>query len=228
MNLWHKEHANERAGAHAKLSGNLKTISGNCTNVWGQTLISGCVTQLKGCLTGLVGSSEGLSGEVSRLRGNMSELTGVVDRKLIGDVSGLHGDVGGVWGNADGLRGSVAELTEQGKLWLKDQTLTLEIFASRFNLPMEFLDNSGHPALIAFHALQGTAVHWITVRNQSAEGFIVGPFSVISHRFPGQEIIKVAIPSDAKWQLQDEYDTLTTSRIYAFEQLATPVHTAMP
>ena len=168
MNLWHKEDASEIEGAHANLSGNLEAISGNCTSVWGQAFISGNVTGLQGCLTGLTGSCEGLSGEVSRLRGNISEITGVVDKKLIGDVSGLHGDVSGVWGKADGLRGSIAELMEQGRLWLKEQTLTLEMFAIRFNLPISvqttkdidggiFYANSKNAPMMVVHANDAAA-----------------------------------------------------------------------
>ena len=224
MNLWHSDQTREIAGAHTNLSGNLNVISGNCTGVWGRSFISGDVTGLQGCLTGLTGSCKGLSGEVSRLRGNISGITGVVDGRLIGDVSGLRGDVSGVWGKADRLRGAIGELLEQGLLWRKDQPLSLEMFASRYNLPMEFLDNSGLPALIAFHALEGVPLHWVTVRNQSVEGFTVGPLSAISARFPGQEIIKVAVPGDANWQLLDGFDLLSADRIYAFEQLASPVH----
>lgn len=228
MNLWHNEgHTNKIAGAHIKLKGHLNAITGNCTSVWGQSFISGDVTQLRGCLTGLTGSCDGLSGDLSRLRGDISGITGLVDEKLRGDVSGLCGDVSSVWGKADRLRGSVAELLEQGMLWPRDRDLTLEIFASRYNLPMEFLDNSGMPALIAFYALEGVPLHWVTVRNQKLEGFTIGPLSVISARFPGQEIIKVAVPSDANWQLMDGFNLLTADKIYAFEQLASPVHTSL-
>ena len=228
MNLWHrKEDASEIAGAHAKLTGNLNVISGNCTSIWGRCFISGDVTALHGCLTGLTGSCEGLSGDVSRLRGNVSGITGLVDKRLIGDVSGLRGDVSPVWGNADRLRAGVAELMEQGMLWPKDRSLSLEMFASRHNLPMEFLDNSGLPALIAFHALEGGPLHWVTVRSQSVEGFTVGPLSAISSRFTGQQIIKVAVPGDADWQLMDGFNVLTADRIYAFEQLASPVHAVL-
>ena len=45
--------------------------------------------------------------------------------------------------------------------------------------------------------------------------------------FPGQEIIKVAVPGDADWQLLDGFDLLNADRIYAFEQLASPVHTVL-
>ncbi len=112
-------------------------------------------------------------------------------------------------------------------LWPKDRALSLEMFASRYNLPMEFLDNSGLPALIAFHALEGVPLHWVTVRSQSVEGFTVGSLSVISARFPGQEMIKVAVPGDAVWQLLDGFDVLNAEKIYAFEQLAAPVHTVL-
>ncbi len=227
MNLRHSEEAKEIAGAHTRLSGNLDAISGDCSGVWGRSFISGDVTGLQGSLTGMTGSCAGLSGEVSRLRGNVSEITGLVDRRLVGDVSGLRGDVTAVWGKADRLRGDVGELLEQGLLWRKSQALSLEMFASRYNLPMEFLDNSGLPALIAFHALEGVPLHWVTVRSQNMERFTVGPLSIISGRFPGQEIIKVAVPGDADWQLLEELDLLSADRIYAFEQLASPVHTVL-
>ncbi len=227
MNLWHGEDTREIAGPHTNLSGNRNAISGNCTSVWGQSFITGDVTNLQGCLTGLNGSCQGLSGEVTRVRGNVSAITGLVDERLIGDVSGLSGDVSSVWGKADSLRGAIAELLEQGLLWPKNRDLTLEMFASRHNLPMEFLDNSGMPALIAFYALEGVPLHWVTVCNQNMDGFTVGPLSIISARSPGQEIIKVALPSDANWQLLDKFDLLSADRIYAFEQLASPVHTAM-
>jgi len=227
MNLWHSQQTREIAGAHTNLSGNLNAISGDCSSVWGRSSINGDVTGLQGCLTGLSGSCDGLSGEVSGLRGNISGITGVVDVELIGDISGLRGDVSGVWGKADRLRGAVGELLEHGLLWRKDQPMNLEMFASRYNLPMEFLDNSGLPALIAFHALEGVPLHWVTVRNQSVEGFTVGALSTISARFPGQEIIKVAVPGDADWQLLDGFDVLSADRIYAFEQLTSPVHTVL-
>ncbi len=227
MDLWHSEGASEIAGAHAKLSGNLNEISGDCSRVWGRSFISGEVTGLRGCLTDLTGSCEGLSGDLSRVRGNISGISGLVDEILIGDVSRLHGDVSGVWGKADGLRGDVAELLEQGLLWRKNKVLSLEMFASRYNLPMEFLDNSGLPALIAFHAIEERPLHWVTVRNQSADGFIVGGLSAVSSRSAGQDIIKVAVPGDADWQLQDGFDVLSADRIYAFEQLASPVHTVL-
>ena len=224
MNLWYSEDAEQIAGAHAKLSGNLNAISGDCSSVWGRSFISGDVTRLQGCLTALSGTCEGLSGEVSLLRGNLSGIHGMVDRQLIGDISGLRGDVSDVWGKADRLHGSVAELLEQGLLWRTDQALSLEMFASRYNLPMEFLDNSGQPALIGFHALEGVPLHWVTVRSAEAEGFTVGSLSAISAHFPGQEIIKVAVPGDGDWQLVEGFELLTTDRIYAFEQLASPVH----
>ncbi len=227
MNLRHSEEAKEIAGAHVKLSGNLDAISGDCTGVWGRSFINGDVTELQGSLTGMTGSCAGLSGEVSRVRGNVSGITGLVDRRLVGDVSGLRGDVTSVWGKADRLRGNVGELLEQGLLWRKSQTLSLEMFASRYNLPMEFLDNSGLPALIAFHALEGVRLHWVTVRGENMERFTVGSLSTISGRFPGQEIIKVAVPGDADWELLEGLDLLSADRIYAFEQLAAPVHTVL-
>ena len=227
MNLWHKKDTSEIVGAHTNLTGNLEAISGNCTSVWGQSFISGDVTDLQGSLTGLTGSCQGLSGQVTRVRGNVSRISGLLDERLIGDVSGLSGDVSSVWGKADSLRGATAELLERGLLWPKDRELTLEMFASRHNLPMEFLDNSGMPALIAFYALEGVPLHWVTVCSQNMDGFTVGSLSVISARSPGQEIIKVALPSDAHWQLLDKFDLLSADRIYAFEQLASPVHTVM-
>ena len=227
MNPWHSDKTKEIEGAHKDLTGNLKAIRGDRSEVWGQCLISGDVSGLQGCLAGLTGSCEGLSGDLSNLRGNLSGITGLVDANLIGDVSGLHGDVSGVWGKADRLRGVVAELLEQGLLWHKDQPLSLEMFASRYNLPMEFLDNSGMPALIAFHALEGAGLHWVTVRTGSAGGFIVGALLVIAGRFPGQEIIKVAVPGDADWQLMEGFDVLNADRIYAFEQLGSPVNSIL-
>ena len=227
MNLWYSQDAEQIVGAHAKLSGNLNGISGDCSGVWGRSFIRGDVTGLQGCLTGLRGTCEGLSGEVSLLRGDLSGIRGLVDSRLIGDVSGLRGDLSGAWGKADRLRGAVGELLEQGLLWRKDQPLSLEMFASRYNLPMEFLDNSGQPALIGFHALEGVPLHWVTVRSDEVDGFTVGPLSAISAHFPGQEIIKVAVPGDADWQLLEGFELLSADRIYAFEQLASPVHAVL-
>lgn len=227
MNLWHSEDAREIAGAQNTLSGNLKAISGNSTCIWGHSFISGDVSWLQGCVTGLRGSCDGLTGVVGRLRGDITGITGCVDERLIGNVSGLHGDVTGVWGKADGLFGTVRELLDQGMLWPANQSLSLELFASRNNLPMEFFDNSGLPALVAFHALEDISLHWVTVRSGNAEAFAAGPLAVVSQRFPGQEIIKVAIPGDADWQLSEDYDMLRTDRIYAFEQSASPVHAAV-
>ena len=227
MNLWYSQDAERVAGVHTRLSGNLSAISGDCSGVWGRSFIKGDVTGLQGCLTGLTGTCEGLSGEVSLLRGDISRIRGLVDSRLIGDVSGLRGDVTGAWGKADRLRGALGELLEQGLLWRTDQGLSLEMFASRHNLPMEFLDNSGQPALIGFHALEGVPLHWVTVRSDEAEGFTVGSLSAVSAHFPGQEIIKVAVPSDADWQLLESFDLLSVDRIYAFEQLASPVHAVL-
>lgn len=182
--------------------------------------ISGDLSNLKGCLTGLTGSSNGLAGEVNNLRGDMSGITGVVDTQLIGDVSGLRGDVTNVFGNPDGLRGQISDLVEQGLLWPKSYTLTLEMFASRYKLPMEFFDNSNFPALIAFHASQGPPLHWLAVRANIADGFIVGPLPEIQNRFPGQQIIKVAVPGDADWQICANLKLLCTDRIYVFEHIA--------
>lgn len=224
MNLWYSKDAEQIAGAHARLSGNSNAISGDCSGVWGRSFIGGDVTELRGCLTGLRGNCEDLSGEVSLLRGDISKIRGLVNSRLIGDVSGLCGDVTNVWGKVDRLRGAVGELLEQGLLWRTDQSLSLEMFASRHNLPMEFLDNSGHPALIAFHALEGVPLHWVTVRSDEAEGFTVGSLAAVSAHFPGQEIIKVAVPSDGDWQLLEGFELLSVDRIYAFEQSTSPVH----
>ncbi len=70
-------------------------------------------------------------------------------------------------------------------------------------------------------------MHWVTVRSDEAEGFTVGSLSAVSAHFPGQEIIKVAVPSDADWQLLEGFELLSVDRIYAFEQLASPVHAVL-
>ena len=160
-----------------------------------------------------------LSGELTLLRGDLSGIRGLVDARLIGDVTGLRGDVTGVWGNATGLRGPVLELLDKGLLWPKDRPLTLEMFATRYNLAMEFFDSSGLPALIAFHATEGPPLHWLTVRANTADGFLVGPLVQIRRRFPGQEITKVAVPSEANWQISEDLQVLRTDRVYALEHI---------
>lgn len=228
MRLWHTaNHKRRIEGAHQKLAGNLDAISGNCIGVWGQVAVQGDVSGLKGCLSGLTGHCENLRGQVSRIRGDLSNLRGLIQDRLVGDVSGLHGDLTGVWGNATGLTGDVAELLDQGTLWAVDQQLNLEIFASRYHLSMEFFDNSGSPALIGFHALQDRPLHWMNVRPDSMHGFIVGPMPTICRRFPNQEIIKVAVPSEADWQISDELDVLHTDRIYAIEHVGQLVSNAL-
>ncbi len=222
MRLWHFDRIEEVVGPHQKLYGEIEAISGDCTAVWGQVAISGDVSGLKGCLTGLTGSCKGLVGSVVRLQGNISRITGSLDPKLIGDVSELRGDVTGLWGRADGLKGDVHELAEQCLLWPKDRPLALEMFASRYNLPMEFLDYSGSPALIAFHALESKPEHWQMVRPSSAEGFIVGPLAKIQKSFLGQEITKVAVPAQADWTLAEDLQLIHTDKIHVFEHI-TPV-----
>ena len=223
MRLWHFEKTREVSGAHANLYGKLDALSGDCTSVWGRSLIRGDVSALQGCLTGLSGECKGLSGPVSQLRGDITGITGRIDPRLMGDVSGLRGRVTGAWGKADGLRGEVQELLDSGLLWLKGEELKLENFASRYNLPMEFLDNSGSPALIAYHAVEDVPLHWLAVRNSRAEGFVVGPLAEIAKRFPGQEIIKAAVPSEADWQISDDLAVLRTDRLFAFEHVDTLV-----
>lgn len=219
MRVGHSSDTKETAQSHQHLGGNLGTIRGDSSTIWGRVVIEGEVSGLKGCLDGLTGRCNGLLGDVSRLCGNISGITGLVDSYLIGNVSGLRGDVTNVWGNADGLRGEVANLLDQGLLWPKDQPLTLEMFATRYKLPMEFFDNSGLPALIAFHALEGPPLHWLTVRPDTVHGFIVGPLQEIRRRFPGQEIAKVAVPSEANWQICDDLAVFRTDRVFVLEHV---------
>lgn len=220
MRLWYSDDQRRRiGGAHAKLAGKLEGISGDCGGVWGTVALSGNVSGLKGCLTGLTGRCNDLRGEVSRIRGDLSGFRGVVEARLVGDVSRVHGDVTGIWGNASGLKGGVAELVEQGLLWTVNQKLDLEMFASRYGMSMEFFDSSGAPALIAFHALEHGPLHWMAVREDSRHGFLVGTVSVISRRFSGREIIKVAVPSEAEWEIGEDLDLLYTDRIYALEHV---------
>ena len=153
------------------------------------------------------------------LAGNVSGTNGLVDKRLVGDVSRLRGDASSVWGNATGLHGEVRELIEKGLLWPKDRPLVLEMFATRYKLAMEFFDNSGMPALIAFHATLGPPLHWLTVRDNAADGFIIGPLREIARRFPGQEIIKVAVPGDADWQIGPDLQFIRTDRVYALEHI---------
>ena len=186
---------------------------------WGHALLRGDPSRLRGCLTGLSGSCRNLAGDVSLLQGDVSGLKGLVDEQLVGDVCGLRGDITSVWGDATGLRGDVHELVEKGKLWLKNRPFNLEMFATRYKLAMEFLDNSGMPALIAFHAVLGAPLHWLTVREDAADAFIVGPLPQISRRFPGREIMKVAVPGDAEWHISQDTRMILTDRVYALEHI---------
>ncbi len=220
MKLWHVDKTKEIEGPHENLYGRLEAIWGDCTAVWGQVSISGDVSGLKGCLTGLTGSCKGLVGSVERLQGNISKITGLLDPKLIGAVSGLQGDVTGIWGRADGLRGNVQELVDQCLLWPKDQPLALEMFAGRYNLSMEFLDYSGSPALIAFHALEAKPEHWMMVRPSCTDGFIVGPLAEIQKSFLGQEITRVAVPSQASWKIDEDFQFIRTDKICVFEHIS--------
>ena len=219
MRLQHFAKAGEGTEADQIPRANLEDIPGDRSGVWGTSCISGQANGLRGCLTGLTGVCNGLTGDVTRLCGDISGITGLVDEYLIGDVSGLRGDVSGVWGRSDGLRGQVRGLLERGQLWPKDQPFTLEMFASRYKLPMEFFDNSGLPALVAFHALDGPPLHWLAVRSDSAHGFIVGALLEISRRFPGQEIAKVAVPGDADWQICDDLRVFRTDKVYVLEHI---------
>ena len=225
MRLWHSGKARELAEPLHSLSGNLGVIRGDRSDLSGQASVSGDVSELKGCLTGLRGSCDGLSGEVTGLRGDISGIIGHLSNRLFGDVSGLRGDVSGVWGNATGLRGEVVELLDKGLLWPNDRPLSLGMFATRYNLAMEFFDSSGLPALIAFHAIQGAPLHWLTVRANTTDGFVVGPLAEIQKRFPGQEIAKVAVPSEANWQISEDIQLIRTDRVYALEHIAPLVST---
>jgi len=140
----------------------------------------------------ITGPHKNLSGDLDAIWGDCTAISGQV--ALIGDVSGLGGDVTGLWGRADGLRGDVQDLADRYLLWPKSQPLTLEMFASRYSLPMEFLDYSSYPALIAFHALETKSEHWLMARPSNADGFIVGPLAEIQERFLGQEVTKIAVP----------------------------------
>jgi hypothetical protein len=62
-------------------------------------------------------------------------------------------------------------------------------------------------------------LHWLTVRNNAADGFVVGPLLEIAARFPGQELTKVAVPSQANWQISEDLDVLHTDRVYALEHI---------
>ena len=219
MRLRHPTKAKSVFQTHQSPDVDLREIQGDHTDVWGQVSISGKVSNLRGCLTGLTGSCNDLAGEVTLLQGDISGITGLVDKRLVGDVSGLRGDVSDVWGNAAGLRGEVLELLEKGMLWPKSRPLSLEMFATRYKLAMEFFDNSGLPALIAFHAVQGPPLHWLTVRDDAANGFTVGPLLEIARRFPGQEITKVAVPGQANWQISEDLAVLHTDRVYALEHI---------
>lgn len=220
MKLWHVDKSKEIEGPHGNLYGDVQAIWGDCTAIWGQVSINGDVSGLKGCLTGLTGSCKGLVGSVERLHGNISGIMGLLDAKLIGDISGLGGDVTGLWGRADGLQGNVRDLADQCLLWPKDHPLALEMFASRYDLPMEFLDYSGSPALIAFHALESKPEHWLMVRPSCRDGFIVGPLAKIKKEFFGQEIARVAVPSQANWKIGDDFQLIHTDKICVFEHIS--------
>lgn len=220
MKLWHVDKEKKIAGSHRNLYGDVQAIWGNCTAIWGRVSINGDVSGLKGCLTGLTGSCQGLAGSVGRLNGNISRITGLLDARLIGDVSELQGDVTGLWGRADGLKGDVRNLADQFLLWPKDRPMVLEMFASRYNLPMEFLDYSGSPALIAYHALEAKPEHWLMARPSSAEGFIVGPLAKIQKTFIGQEIAKVAVPPQAEWEIAENLQFIQTDKICVFEHIS--------
>ncbi len=220
MTIWYFDKDKEISGPHKNLTGDLDAIRGDCTDVWGLVSISGDVSGLKGCLTGLTGSCKSLVGTVGRLSGDISGIRGRLGGNLIGDVSGLRGDVTGIWGKADGLKGQVSDLLYNGLLWAEKQPLSLGMFASRYDLPMEFLDNSGSPALIAFHALENRPEHWLMVRSNEMGGFIVGPLAKIRKRFLGQEIAKVAVSSEAVWRISGDFDLLQTDKIYVFEHIA--------
>ena len=217
MRLWHSDKAGEIPGPHRNLYGDIRAIAGDCTAVWGDVSITGDVSSLKGCLTGLTGSCKGLAGALGRIYGNISGIKGLVDPKLIGDVSDIHGDVTGLWGMADGLKGDAHSLIEQHLLWPKNRPMSLEMFASRYNLPMEFVDYSSSPALIAFHALESKPEHWLMVRPSCAEGFIVGPLAQIKRKFLGQEITTVAVPAQAQWDITEDLQLIQTDKIYVFE-----------
>ena len=219
MRLWHPTKAKSVSQSYQNLNASLRAIQGDHADVWGQAAISGEVSRLRGCLTGLTGSCHDLAGEVTLLRGDISGITGLVDNRLVGDVSGLRGDVSDIWGNAAGLRGKVSELLEKGMLWPKNRPLSLEMFATRYKLAMEFFDNSGLSALIAFHVVQGRPLHWLTVRDDATDGFIVGPLPEIARRFPGQEITKVAVPGQANWQISEDLQVIHTDRVYALEHI---------
>ena len=219
MRLWHPTKAKNVSQSYENLNGNLRATQADHTDAWGQASISGEVSRLRGCLTGLTGSCNDLAGEVTLLRGDVSGITGLVDKRLVGDVSSLSGDVSGVWGNATGLCGEVPKLLDKGLLWPQKRPLSLEMFATRYKLAMEFFDNSGLPALIAFHAIQGAPLHWLTVRDDAADAFVVGPLLEIATRFPGQEFIKVAVPGQADWQISEDLAVLHTDRVYALEHI---------
>lgn len=197
----------------------LRIAAGKQGVAWGRAPLRGDPSRLRGCLTGLTGSCRNLAGEVSLLQGDVSGIKGLVDERLVGDVSGLRGDITSVWGNATGLRGDVHELVQKGMLWLKNRPFNLEMFATRYRLAMEFLDNSGMPALIAFHAVLGAPLHWLTVRENAADAFIVGPLIQISRQFSGREIMKVAIPGNAEWHISQDTRLILTDRVYALEHI---------
>ena len=220
MALWYIDKKKKIEGSHKNLYGDVQAIHGNCTAVWGQVSIKGDVSGLKGSLTALTGSCKGLTGSIGRLHGDISRITGSVNSKLIGDVSELEGDVTGLWGRADGLKGDVRELADQLFLWPKDRPIALEMFASRYNLLMEFLDYADAPALIAYHALESKPEHWLMARPSSAEGFIVGPLDKIQKSFVGQEIAKVAVPPQAQWELAEDLQFIQTDKICVFEHIS--------
>ncbi len=219
MRLWHLQKKKQISGPHDNLSGDIQAISGDCTDLTGDVSISGDVSGLKGCLTGLTGTSQGLSGSIGHLCGNISGITGKLDSELVGDVSGLRGNVTAVWGQAGGLHGEVHDFLDKSLLWPKAQALTLEMFASRYNLPMEFLDYSSSPALVAFHVPDAKHEHWLMIRPSSEEGFVVGPLDEIQKRFLGQEVTKVAVPSSAVWHASKDLRFIQTDRICIFEHI---------
>ena len=220
MKLWHFDKAEKIPGPHKNLCGDTEEIWGNCTGVRGRVAITGDVSGLKGCLTGLTGSCKSLVGSLGRLHGDISKITGMLNTELIGDVSELQGDVTDLWGRADGLQGNVQDLADQGLLWPRGLPLALEMFASRYDLPMEFVDYSGSPTLIAFYALESELEHGLMVRPSSTDGFTVGPLEKIQELFPGQEITKVAVPSQADWCITEDLQLIQTDKLYVFEHIS--------
>jgi hypothetical protein len=127
--------------------------------------------------------------------------------------------VSGVWGRAEGLCGDVALLLDQGLLWHENEPLNLEMFACRHGLPMEFLDTSGCPALIAFHAYEDHSLHWLAARPDSNHGFVVGAYNIIRERFYDHEITKVAVPADAQWQVSDDLEIIRVDKLFVLEHV---------